>query len=417
MAESFYRFATALAIGILVGVQRETAYDEPEGKLFAGVRTFALISLSGYVLALASEQLNSALPFIGGMLILAVLLGLAYYADVIVGKPGMTTETSAVVTFGVGALCYWGLIPLAAALGVAVTLMLSLKHEFRSLTHALTREDIYAVLKFAVISLIVLPILPNQEYGPPPLQVLNPYQIWLMVVLVSGVSFLGYVLIKAVGARRGLILTGLLGGIGSSTAVTLSLAGRSRDETKLSRPFAVAILIAWIVMFIRVIVLVFALDPDLAQRLIVPMVSAAVAGAVYCVYLYYIQQVYERDRIQFSNPFKLGPALRFGLIFAVILLVSKAAQVYFGNLGTYISAFVSGLADVDAIALSLVNLTEGGGAISQTVAIRGIVIAAMANTLFKGGYALVIGSPELRKALWPGLTLVMAVALGVAFFL
>jgi uncharacterized membrane protein (DUF4010 family) len=236
-----------------------------------------------------------------------------------------------------------------------------------------------------------------------------------MVVLVSGVSFLGYVLIKAVGASRGLILTGLLGGIGSSTAVTLSLAGRSRDESKLSRPFAVAILIAWIVMFIRVIVLVFALDPNLARRLIVPMVSAAAVGAVYCVYLYFVQRVYERDRIEFSNPFKLGPALRFGLIFAVILLVSKAAQVYFGNLGTYISAFVSGLATVDAIALSLVNLTAGKAGITQAVATRGIVIAAMANTLFKGGYALAIGSSELRKALWPGLALVMAVAIGVAF--
>ncbi len=416
MSQHFYRFAIALGIGILVGIQRESAYDEPEGKLFAGVRTFALISLTGYIAALASEQLNSALPFVALAGIFGLLLMLAYYGDVLVGKPGMTTEMATVIIFATGAMCYWDLLPLAAALAVTVTVMLSLKHEFRAFTHAITREDIYATLKFAVISVIILPVLPNQAYGPSPFDVLNPYNIWLMVVFISGISFLGYVLIKVAGARRGIGLTGLLGGIASSTAVTLSFAERSRENDKLARPFAFAMIIAWTVMFVRVMVVVFTLERSLAYRVLVPMVATMLAGGGYSIYLYFAQRSYEKEAMQFVNPFELGPAIKFGLIYAVILLVSKAAQVYFGNTGVYISSFVSGLADVDAIALSMVDLVQNGN-LDMSVAARGIVIAALANTLFKGGFALSTGGAELRKALWPGLALMLGIGIGIAFLI
>ena len=223
MALYFYRFAAALGIGILVGIQRESVYNEPENRLFAGVRTFGLISLVGYSAALASEYLNSALPFMGVLLVFGVLLALSYQHDVTEGKPGMTTEMATVITLITGAMCYWDLIPLAAALAVTVTAMLSLKPQFRAFAHAITREDIYATLKFAVISIIVLPVLPHRTFGPPPFNVVNPYNIWLMVVFISGISFLGYVLIKIVGARLGIGLTGLLGGIASVSYTHLTL--------------------------------------------------------------------------------------------------------------------------------------------------------------------------------------------------
>ena len=409
IADSLYRLALALGLGILIGVQREAAYDEPEGKLFAGARTFALISLAGYVLATAGSEAGSALPFVGGLLVLGVLLALAYHADVAVGKPGMTTEMSAIVTFGTGGLCYWGMLPLAAALGVTVMAMLSLKHEFRSFTHAVTREDIYAIVKFAVISVIILPLLPNDTFAPAPLDVLNPHKVWLMVVFISGISFLGYVLIKLVGTRRGIGLTGLLGGIASSTAVTLSFAQRSKETQELSRPFALAILVAWAVMFVRVLAIVFALAPELARRLVLPMVAAAGVGLVYCGYLYFIQWSTEKDTFEFSNPFELGPALRFGLIYAVVLVVSRAAQLYFGSVGVYISSFVSGLADVNAITLSMVDLSQRMDGLGPLVASRAVVIAAMANTVFKGLFAVSTGSRGLRRALLPGLGLMLAV--------
>lgn len=414
MAQDFYRFAVALGIGLLVGIQRESAYDEPESRLFAGVRTFALISLAGYSAALASDYMVSALPFVGIILVLGVLLALSYHGDVRGGKPGMTTEVATLVTFVTGAMCYWDLLPLAAALSVTVTALLTLKHQFRAFSHAVTREDIYAMLKFAVISIIILPILPNQAFGPPPFDVVNPYKIWLMVVFISGISFLGYVLIKAVGAQRGIGLTGLLGGIASSTAVTLSFAQRSRDNKDLARPFALAIIVAWTVMFVRVIAVLFTLNQLLALRVLWPMLAAMVAGLAYSVYLYFVQRTAQKETMQFVNPFELGPAVKFGLIYTVILIVSKVAQVYFGDTGVYISSFVSGLADVDAIALSMVDLTQTGG-LDLTVGARAVVIAAMANTLFKGGFALSTGSPALRKALWPGLVLMLVVGIVMTF--
>lgn len=417
MADYFYRFVVALGIGILIGIQRESAYDEPEGKLFAGVRTFALISLAGYVAALTADQLASALPFVGVLLVFGILLALSYHKDVLAGKPGMTTEMATVITFMIGAACYWNLILLAAALGVAVTALLSLKPQFRTLAHAITREDIYATLKFAVISIIVLPILPNRAFGPPPFDVLNPYKIWLMVVFISGISFLGYVMIKIVGTQRGIGLTGLLGGLASSTAVTLSFSQRSRTNPQLARPFSLAIIVAWTVMFVRVLVVVFTLNPPLAYRLLLPMSASLAAGLAYCGYLYVKQRSDAKEDLTFANPFELGPAVKFGALYTVILLISTAARVYFGNTGIYISSFVSGLADVDAITLSMVDLTTAPDGLNLTVAARAVTIAALSNTLFKGSFALVSGSPALRRALWPGMALMVAAGVGVILVL
>jgi uncharacterized membrane protein (DUF4010 family) len=416
VADYFYRFGLALGIGLLIGVQREAVYDQPEGKLAAGARTFALISLGGFVMALASRETGSGLPFLGGLLVMGALLLLAYHADLIVAKPGMTTEMAAIVAYGTGGLCYWGPLPLAAAVGVTITALLSLKPQLRSFTHALSREDIYATVKFTVISVLVLPLLPNQAYGPEPFNVLNPYNIWLMVVFISGISFLGYVLIKLVGTKRGIGLTGLLGGIASSTAVTLSFAQRSHDQENLSHPFALAILVAWAVMFLRLLIVIVVLAPGLARLLVLPMVAAAVVGLLYSAYLYFVRWEVRQESLEFENPFELGPAIRFGLIYAVVLLVSRAAQVYFGDVGIYISSFVSGLVGVDAIALSIVDLIDGGELLSLNTAMWAIVIAAMANTLFKGIFALVTGSRALRRALAPGLALMLVVGVAAALF-
>ncbi len=414
MAPYFYRFVIALGIGILVGLQRESVYDEADGELFAGVRTFALISLAGYVAALAAAELVSPWPFLGVFGVFSLLVATSYRADVARGRPGMTTEMATLVVFVTGAMCYWDLLPLAAALAVAVTLMLSLKPQLQAFAHALTRDDIYATLKFAVVSIIVLPILPNRTFGPPPFDVLNPYKIWLMVVFISGISFLGYVLIKTAGPQRGIGLTGLLGGIASSTAVTLSFAARSRTNQKLARPFASAILVAWTVMFVRVAVIVFALNQTLALRLALPILLPTLAGSLYCAYLYFAHRTDVKEDIRFVNPFDLGPAIKFGLIYAVISLISKGAQVYFGDTGIYVSSLISGVADMDAIVLSVVDLVKASG-LDLIVAARAVVLAMLASTLFKGGFALTSGSPALRKSLWPGLALMVAAGIGGIF--
>jgi len=378
--ELFYRFGAALAIGFLIGLQREYAHGGPGKEIFAGERTLALMGLVGCTAAMAADILASPWAFVGIILPVGALIAVAHFVAAQRGQVGLTSEVAALMTILAGALCYWGYLALAVAITVSTTVLLSLKMETDKFIRRITREDIYATLKFAVITAIVLPVLPNQSFGPPPWDVLNPHKIWLMVVFISGISFLGYVLVKVVGSRQGIGLTGLLGGLVSSTAVTLSFSQRSQKETELAKPFALAIMVAWTVMFSRVLVEVAALNADLLSTLWAPVAASAAAGLAYCVYLYFSQRTDEKGDVDFSNPFELGPAIKFGLIYGVILLLSKAAQMYLGTSGLYLSSIVAGLTDVDAITLSVAELSRAGGGLSLSTGARAIVLAAMSNT-------------------------------------
>lgn len=411
----FYRLFAATAIGFLVGLQREYAYDDPDREIFTGIRTFALMGMLGGLAALAAEQLVSPWPFVTVLLLSGGFLLVAFFVAAWRGDEGLTTEMAALTTILAGGLCYWNQLALAAAVGVGTTVLLSLKFEMKSFVQHITREDIFATLKFAVITVIVLPLLPNQPVGPPPFDVLNLYKVWLMVVLISGLSFFGYLAIKIVGPEQGIGLTGLLGGIVSSTAVTLSFTQRSQREADLARPFAVAIFVAWTVMFARVIVTVAAINLELAMKVLVPMVASGAAGLVYCGYLYVAQQHSQREEMSFSNPFELGPAIKFGLLYAGILLFARTAQVGMGDAGVYLSSVIGGFADVDAIALSLAELSNTPESVNITVAAQGVVLAAMANTVAKGGIVLLGGATTMRRALLPGLLLILATGIGVTW--
>ena len=349
---------------------------------------------------------------VGGMIMIA------YLATARAGIIGMTTEVAAVATMLAGAMCYRGDLALAAALGVAITVLLELKLQTRKLARNITQADVYATLTFAVITLVILPVLPTHSLGPPPFDVLVPYNIWLMVVFISGISFLGYLLIKIVGARRGVGLTGLLGGLASSTAVTLSFAQRSRDIKGLERPFAMAILLAWSVMFVRVMIEVAVINPSLFRVVWIPLSASLLVSAVYCIYLYRYQTTgKQQEHDRFKNPFELGPALSFGVIYAIILLAANTAQLYFGNTGIYLSSIASGLADVDAITLSLAELSRDADDLDMNTAARGIVLAAVSNTLVKGGIVLGMGSADLRRIIMPGMLAIIATAIAVVFIL
>ena len=416
----FYRFGAALLIGLMVGLQREFAHlrQKEEEKVFGGVRTFALLSLLGCTAAFLAERTEAALVFVAVVAVAGSLILTAYFLTARQGSIGMTTEVAAVITVLAGALCFWDELALAAALSVATTVLLALKLQTQRLVRNITRADVYATLTFAVITLVVLPVLPRRSYGPPPFDVLVPYKIWLMVVFISGISFLGYLLIKIVGARRGVGLTGLLGGLASSTAVTLSFAQRSRDTEGLARPFALAILLAWSVMFMRVMVEVAALNRALLRIVWIPLTAALVVSGAYCIYLYRAQASDKQDEQDtFKNPFELGPALTFGLLYAVILLVANAAQLYLGSTGVYLSSIASGVADVDAITLSMAELSREGQNLDLRTAARAIVLAAASNTLVKGGIVLSTGSAALRKVILPGLIATLATAIGVVFIL
>ena len=206
----FYRFGVALLIGLLIGLQREYAHlhKEHKEKSFGGSRTFALLALLGCTAAFLSSQVDSILVFATAAAITGGLIMIAYIMSIRNGNIGMTTEAAAVATMLTGAICIWGDLDHAAALGVTIAVLLELKLQTRKLVRNITPSDVYATLTFAVITLIILPVLPTRSYGPPPFDVLVPHKIWLMVVFISGISFLGYLLIKIVGARRGVGLTG-----------------------------------------------------------------------------------------------------------------------------------------------------------------------------------------------------------------
>jgi len=279
----------------------------------------------------------------------------------------------------------------------------------------LTREDVYATLKFAIITVIILPGLPNRTFGPSPLNVLNPRQIWLMVVLISGISFMGYVAIKLVGPRQGIGLTGLLGGLISSTPVTISFSRRSREQPILAKPFALAITVAWAMTFPRVMVEVAALNAALLQHLWMPMGAAAGLGLVYSGYLYLSQRTEGEGEMSFSNPFELSTALQFGLLYAVVLLISKAVQSYTTQTGVYLFSIIAGLPDADAITLSMAELSHAGMGLDAVTAARAIVLGTMSNTAAKGAIALFAGGAELRRAVIPGLLLMLVAGVGLAF--
>jgi uncharacterized membrane protein (DUF4010 family) len=415
-ADLFLRFGVALAIGFMIGLQREFAFRTRQRELLAGERTFALMALVGGLSAMIAEIFDSPLAFFGVIFLVGLFTAIAYFIDASRGQVGLTTEIAILITVLIGALCYWDYLALAAALGIITTVLLSLKIETDRLVSALTREDIFAALQFAVISLVILPVLPRESNLMPPFDVLSPFRIWLMVVFISGINFIGYLAIKIVGPERGIGLTGLLGGLVSSTGVTLGFSERSNREASLAKPFSLAIMVSWTVMFARVLVEVGVLNKDLLRMVWVPITAAGVVGLLYCVYLYLSQRTSEKDTLEFSNPFDLVSAIKFGLLYAVILLIARTAQLYFGDTGVYISSFVSGLADVDAISISLSQLSAEG-TVSMIVAAQSIVIATIANTLAKGAIVIVGGAYLLKRALLPGLLLVLATAIVVTFLM
>lgn len=391
----FYRFGAALVLGALVGLEREYAQESSASseEAFAGLRTFAFMGLLGCGAAFING-LGVAWFFAIAFLALTAMVSVAYVITASAGARGMTTEVTALLVFLVGGLAAWGQLELAAALAVVVTLFLSLKSPLQRWVARIEREDIYATLKFAIITAIVLPLLPDQGYGP--YGVLNPRAIWLMVIFISAINFAGYLLSKVFEARRGILLTGLVGGLASSTAVTLGFSQRSREEPRLARAFVLGIAAASVLMFGRVWIEALAINPKLAQDLLVPLGVPLVVGVVWCLYLYFTERPTEPGQVTFSNPFQLEPAIKFGLFFAGVLLLAEWTQDTLGSAGVYLSSLASGLTDVDAITLSMARLSDTGD-IAADVAARAVVLATVSNTLVKGGMVLTLGASALRR--------------------
>lgn len=399
---------TALLLGLLVGIEREYSQAEEES-LFAGARTFSIISLIGFVTALISQvKVPWAFP-----VALAAVAGLAIASYTITARgkhKGATTEFVALLVFLLGALVYWGYPILAAGLAVTVTIILSLKAPLHQFAHLLKPLEIKAALQFAIISVIILPLLPNQTFDP--FEVLNPRLIWWMVVLISGVNMAGYVLMKAFGAIQGTAITGFLGGLASSTATTLSFSRRARDHGGLARPLALGIMVATLTMFFRVLFLTLSLNRAVARVMVASFLLLILIGVAGAYLLRGQEKGSDLPPGEIRNPLELATAIKFGVIFAAILFASRVAEQNYGTAGIFAAAALGGIADVDAVTLSMCRLASTSGT-PPAVAASGILIAASMNGLVKGAMAVVIGGKALGRFVAPGfavLTLVGFIA-------
>lgn len=370
------------------------------------MRTFALIALSGALAGYLGENLGLDWLALALFVAVAALIVGMYVVTAQRGDTGITTEVSALLAFLLGLLCARSQLQLASWIAVAMALLLALKDWLHQLARHINATDVEATLKFSIVTLIILPLVPDINYGPPPMDVINPYKIWLMVVLISALNFSSYLLIKIVGAEHGVGLSGLLGGLASSTAVTLGFSQRSRQTNADASALALGIVLAWTVMFLRVALMSALISWELGRQIAWAMGLLCVAGLGASYWLWQRNRKRERGKVEpGNNPFELQEAIKFGLLFGVVLLVARAAQVYLGDLGLYVAAAVAGLTDVDAITLTMANLVHSDASNLQ-VAARAIVIAVMANTVTKSAMVIGMGSAELRR-----ITLPIAVAL------
>ena len=333
--EPFASLALAAAAGLLIGLERERSKpsDESRQSFLGGARTHPLLALVGGAAMLSARELG-AIAVIVPFGALVVLLSLNYAGEVWRDvHRGITSEAAFLLSFllGVLALTRGVLEPrqkifAVASIAVVATFLLSAKPMLHPLARRISTEDVAGTLKFLVVAVVVLPLLPDRTYGP--LDVLNPFQIGVLMVLISGLSFAGYAAIRLFGARRGLGLTGIMGGLVSSTAVTLSMARRARERPEIAESAAFAVMLASTVMFVRVFILVAVVNPGLRGEVSYPLGAATLAGAGACLALWRRSGTARpAEEIAFSNPFDLTAALEFALLFGVILLGSKAASV------------------------------------------------------------------------------------------
>ncbi|MDT8384736.1 MAG: MgtC/SapB family protein [Gammaproteobacteria bacterium] len=386
---SFYYLSVALAIGLLIGLERGwKERDAVEGARIAGVRTYGLLGLLGGGSALLSEQFGAlalGLAFVGlaAVLTTVYVVNLRRRDDV-----GITSLVAGLLTFILGALAAMGEVGIAAASAVVTTLLLSHKPLLHRWVNALEGEELHAGIKLLLISVVLLPLLPNQGYGP--WQALNPFVIWWMVVLIAAISFVGYFAIKIGGARRGAVFTGLFGGLAASTAVTLHFSRLTRRDASMAPMLATGILLACGTMFPRMLLIASVLNPDLFLPLLVPVTVMAMLTYGPAFLCWQSSSHKKPDTTSpLRNPLELTSAVSFGLLLALVMLLGSALQSEFGGAGVLVLAAASGVADVDAITLSLARMSQTE--LMVNTAVTGIVLAAAVNSLVKGGMASFIG--------------------------
>jgi uncharacterized membrane protein (DUF4010 family) len=389
-AELFGALGTALGLGLLVGLEREWVKDQ-----VAGIRTFALVTLSGALAALVAATY-------GGWVVAAALLCLAML--ILIGNlpalkkgtsgsdMGLTTEFAMLVMFFTGMMPMLGHPVAATVVAGVVMVLLQSKEAMHGVVRKIGEKELKAIARLVLIGLVILPVLPNEDYGY--YGVFNPFKIWLMVVLIVGISLAAYLIGKVIGPNKGLLASGLLGGLISSTATTASLSRQSKDTKASPALLAVVIMIASTVVFGRVVVEIFMVAPKAGQSMIYPFLTMMAWMAVVSVVCWLLARKEMVKPPQSEPPSEMKGAVMFGLLYALVLLGVAVARQHFGQGGLYTVAAISGLTDMDAITLSTANLVHSNN-LDPGTAWRVILTGGVANLVFKGIMAVTVGSRAL----------------------
>jgi uncharacterized membrane protein (DUF4010 family) len=393
------RLAVALAIGLLLGLERGwEGRDLHTAQRTAGVRTFAAIGLSGGVAAQVGGE-HASLLLAAFAIALGMVIAVGYWRESEVDRDvSLTTSVSALVTYSLGALAGRGELLAASSSAVVLTMILGFRPEIHGLVRKIERTELLATFRLLLISVVMLPVLPNRAYGP--WDAFNPYHIWWMVVLVAAISYIGYFATRLMGPERGILATGLFGGLVSSTVVTLNLARESAEGEAKPNLLAAGATIASAIMWPRIMLIVSAIDPVLGWSLAWPVAAATVIGLAGAVMLAQLGREEEKPlavssgKLNASNPLNLGAAIRFALLLTAILGASHAASAWAGTSGLYVVAGISGLADATPISLSAAAMNSHH-VIASAIAVGAILIGMIANTVLKSALALTIGGAAM----------------------
>ena len=406
-------FLIALLIGALVGIEREKHKNNNHPGSFAGVRTYILFAQLGAVSAWLSVYLQTPWLFIAALAAVSVIVLSSYYLEN-KNSPvalGLTSELSAITVCLLGGAVIFGFAEIAVSLAILTSAILAFREPLHGLVSKIGADDLYAGLKLLIASFIVLPLLPNHSVDP--WQALNPYKLWLLVILISGLSLVGYIAVRFFGSVKGTMITALTGGLVSSTAMTLSFARSSKTETDsgAANRLVAGILLSWLVMFGRVLLIVTAVSMPLMQQLLWPLLGLALLTAAltsaFFLLGHRLQAASAATDLPVKNPFSLWSAIQFALLFALVLLLVKLAEHYAPGQGLYWLAALAGLTDVDAISLSLADYAARSQALD--LAATAIGIAILSNSLVKTAMVWAAGTRTLALRI-SAATLVLGLA-------
>ncbi len=404
-------YLTSLAIGLLIGLERER---HKESK--AGVRTFALIAMLGTLCAMLGEQTASPWLVVAGLLASTGGILAAYQiAPTSTPDAGTTTVVTAALTFCLGAALWHGNREIVIAVAIVSTALLHYKSQLEGFSVKLTSTDVESVLQFAVLSLVILPVVPNTGFGP--YGALNPYHLWMMVVLISAVSLAGYVAWRLLGGKGPVLLLGALGGLVSSTATTLVYSRGARGKAELEGTAATVILLANLVVLLRLSVLAVAVMPSILPTML-PVMAAGLAATLPIAWITWRKHAdgAALENPELTNPTDLPVAVGFGVAYAVVLLAAAWLNDLAGVAGVYAVALVSGLTDVDAISLSSFRL-YGDGRVTSAGAVMAIVVALCSNAAVKASIVFVVGGRSLGMRCITGFGAMAAALVAVAAFM